>query len=94
MLALEHLHQNSIIYRDLKPENILLEADGNLKLTDFGICKQMTEDKIFEKVGTIHYMAPEIFKGNGYTFSADIWSFGILMYQLVGGEVPFISNTD
>ena len=80
LLALEYLHKEKIIFRDLKPENILLDLEGNLKLTDFGICKKMTNIKEYEIVGTLEYMAPEIFFESGYDLKVDIWSFGCLMY--------------
>lgn len=89
LLALEHLHSEGIIYRDLKPENILLDANGHIKLTDFGLCKE----SIFEGAqthtfcGTIEYMAPEILLRLGHDKSVDWWSFGALMFDMLTGSV-------
>ena len=91
---MEYLHSQKILYRDLKPENVLLDTDGNAKIADFGICIKLEEEKCYETIGTIQYMAPEIFKEKGYDFSVDIWAFGCLMYEMVAGVPPFVGNTD
>ncbi|XP_050314031.1 ribosomal protein S6 kinase 2 beta [Anthonomus grandis grandis] len=89
-LALHHLHSVGIIYRDLKPENILLGADGHIALTDFGLCKlPVAEGKTYSFCGTIEYMAPEVVNRNGHSFAADWWSFGVLMYEMLTGVLPF-----
>lgn len=88
ILMLEHLHERSIIYRDLKPENLMVDEEGYLKLIDFGTAKQI-DGKTFTVLGTPHYMAPEVILGKGYSFSADIWSLGIMSYEFVAGKVPF-----
>ena len=88
LLILEHLHQNSIIYRDLKPENLVVEPDGYLKLIDFGTAK-VVPFKTYSVIGTPHYMAPEVILGRGYRFSADVWSFGVMVYEMLCGKVPF-----
>ncbi|KAK2963245.1 putative Spindle assembly checkpoint kinase [Blattamonas nauphoetae] len=87
--ALQYLHEKGIIHRDLKPENILLGREGKLKLSDFG-CSAFTPQgtrKTF--CGTTEYIPPEMFQYKEYSFSADIWSFGILVYELVCGITPF-----
>ncbi|KAK2947365.1 putative Aurora kinase [Blattamonas nauphoetae] len=87
--ALQYLHEKHIIHRDLKPENILLGREGKLKLSDFG-CSALTPQgtrKTF--CGTTEYIPPEMFQYKEYSFSADIWSFGILVYELVCGRTPF-----
>ena len=88
LLILEHLHEREIIYRDLKPENIMVDFQGYLKLIDFGTAK-MIKNRTYTMIGTPHYMAPEIIKGTGYSFPADYWSVGVLLYEFVCGFVPF-----
>lgn len=79
-LALQHLHSKGIIYRDLKPENILMDEEGYLKLADFGMAKMLKyNEKAMSFCGTPEYLAPEIITGDGYDFTADWWSYGILM---------------
>ncbi|KAF2863833.1 kinase-like protein [Piedraia hortae CBS 480.64] len=92
VLALEHLHHNvRVIYRDLKPENCLLDADGHLLLTDFGLSKVALEgeETTHTIVGTIEYMAPEVFLNKGYDFAVDWWSLGAIGFDLMTGSPPF-----
>ncbi|KAM3964967.1 LOW QUALITY PROTEIN: ribosomal protein S6 kinase II [Aphomia sociella] len=93
-LALEHVHRLGIIYRDLKPENILLDADGHIALTDFGLSKlPPSSDKAYSFCGTVEYMAPEVVNRRGHTFAADWWSFGVLMFEMLTGNLPFHGST-
>ena len=90
VLALEHIHRNNIIYRDLKAENVLLSKQGHIKLTDFGLAKEIDDEsgaKTF--CGTAEYIAPEVIQGKEYGFKVDWWSLGILFYQMMFGDVPF-----
>lgn len=88
VLALEHLHKHGIIHRDLKPENILLDNEGHLVLTDFGMAKDNVKDSETSSFcGTLEYMPPEMIKGEHCGFAADWWSVGILLYEMMVGDV-------
>lgn len=93
-LAMNHLHGIGIIYRDLKPENILLDQNGHIALTDFGLSKQPLDgSKTYSFCGTVEYMAPEVVNRKGHHFAADWWSFGVLMYEMLTGNLPFHGAT-
>lgn len=93
LLTLEFLHSHNIIYRDLKPENIVLSMQylGHIKLVDFGFARQLTSSsqKCHTNCGTPQYIAPEIVRGAGHSKQADIWSFGVLVHEIVSGQTPF-----
>lgn len=90
-LALDHLHSLGIVYRDLKPENILLDSEGHVKLTDFGLSKESIFDdsKTYSFCGTVEYMAPEVVNRKGHSTAADWWSYGVLMFEMLTGSLPF-----
>ncbi|ORM41243.1 cAMP-dependent protein kinase catalytic subunit alpha [Babesia sp. Xinjiang] len=88
VLAFEYLHERQIAYRDLKPENIMLDEQGYIKLIDFG-CAKKIKGRAYTLIGTPHYMAPEVILGKGYGCLADVWSFGVCLYEFVCGPLPF-----
>ncbi|MBP7343596.1 MAG: Stk1 family PASTA domain-containing Ser/Thr kinase [Clostridia bacterium] len=94
--ALEHAHNNGIIHRDIKPQNILISKNGRIKVTDFGIAKAInaqtltTDNKAF---GSVHYISPEQAKGGFLSSSTDLYSTGIVMYEMATGKVPFDADT-
>lgn len=94
LLAIEYLHRLNIIYRDLKPENILLDADGHVKLTDFGLSKEGIQDNFSAKsmCGTPEYLAPEILNKSGHGKAVDWYSLGALMYEMLTGLPPFYTR--
>ncbi|KAH9281725.1 Ribosomal protein S6 kinase alpha-3 [Echinococcus granulosus] len=97
-VAIDHLHNLGIVYRDLKPENILLTEEGHIKLTDFGLSKEALYDgsdgsKSYSFCGTVEYMAPEIITRRGHGPAADWWSFGVLMYEMLTGTLPFHADS-
>ena len=87
--AIYFLHKNNLIHRDIKPENILLEDWKKVKLCDFGWCVEISSKQRSTYCGTTEYMAPEIINSNNYDKSIDIWSLGILLYELIHGFSPF-----
>ncbi|EZG50652.1 CGMP-dependent protein kinase [Gregarina niphandrodes] len=93
IVAMEYLHERNIAYRDLKPENVLLDNQGYSKLIDFGCAKKIKE-RTYTLVGTPHYMAPEVVLGKGYTLTADIWTFGIVLYEFICGPLPFGNDAE
>ena len=92
--ALVYLHSHGIVHRDLKPENVLITADGTLRLMDFGTAlldgaKRLTWRHFSESLGTPDYMSPEQIKGNRGDARSDIYAWGVLMYEVLTGRVPF-----
>ena len=87
--AVYYLHNNNIIHRDIKPENILIGDDNKIKLCDFGWAKELTLENRSTFCGTVEYMAPEIVGSENYDYGVDIWSLGILLYELLYGHSPF-----
>lgn len=90
------LHRKSVIHGDLKPKNIIIETGGGIKIIDFGIAHIASEsitEASTQNMGSAHYMAPELSKGSRQTVQSEIWSLGIILYQLVANERPFYGNT-
>lgn len=92
--ALDYANKTGVLHRDIKPANILLSADGNAKVSDFGAAFLVgSESTQVETVGTLHYMAPEQFKKAAPTIQTDIYSTGVMAYQLLTGRLPFESTS-
>ena len=90
VLVLEFLHEREgVAYRDLKPENILIDAEGHLKLVDFGFAKRIDGRETYTLCGTPEYLAPEVIRNTGHGTAVDWWAFGILVYEFLVGQPPF-----
>uniref|UniRef100_A0A8C7UX92 protein kinase C n=1 Tax=Oncorhynchus mykiss TaxID=8022 RepID=A0A8C7UX92_ONCMY len=91
LLGLEFLHQNKIVYRDLKLDNLLMDADGYVRIADFGLCKEGMGhgDRTSTFCGTPEFLAPEVLTDNNYTRCVDWWGLGVLIYEMLVGESPF-----
>lgn len=90
-LAIKHIHDKKILHRDLKSQNIFLTENGLIKLGDFGIakCLNFTLEKAQTIVGTPYYLSPEIVQNQPYNFKSDIWSLGVLLYEMMALKMPF-----
>lgn len=93
-LAIKHVHDRKIIHRDLKTPNIFLTKDNTIKVGDFGIAKVLahTREKAKTVVGTPYYLSPEIIEGKEYSTKTDIWSLGIILYEMCALSPPFKAN--
>lgn len=90
--AIAHAHQNHIIHRDIKPQNILIDHNGNVKITDFGIAMALSATSITQTnsvLGSVHYLSPEQARGGMANKKSDIYSLGIVMFELLTGRLPF-----
>ncbi len=90
--GIAHAHESYIIHRDIKPQNIMIEDDGRIKITDFGIAMALNATQLTQTnsvMGSVHYLPPEQASGKSATVKSDIYSLGIMMYELLTGNVPF-----
>ena len=94
--ALEAAHEHLIVHRDMKPQNVLIGGEGTLKITDFGIARTLTEEGLTmdgRVLGTTDYVSPEQALGQPVTVQSDLYSLGIVLYEMLTGEVPFSGET-
>ena len=94
--AMQHAHKNGIIHRDIKPQNILVHADGHIKVGDFGIARVAGSNTISSDdsvMGSVHYFSPEQAKGEAVTFSSDLYSVGVVLYEMLTAQPPFEGET-
>lgn len=91
--GMAYLHSRYVIHRDLKPSNVLLTRDHRAKIADFGMSVANTGQELTAETGTYRYMAPEVIRHESYSSNADVYSFGIVLWQLITREVPFATMT-
>ena len=94
--AVQHAHDKGIVHRDIKPQNIILLSTGNIKVTDFGIARfsrSETRTLTEQAIGSVHYIAPEQAKGEYTDEKADIYSLGVVLYEMLSGDVPFEADS-
>ena len=94
--ALEHAHSKGVIHRDIKPQNIILQKNGEIKVTDFGIAKLPNDSSLTtteKAIGTVYYISPEQASGKETSFSSDIYSVGVMLYEALTGRLPFVADS-
>lgn len=92
LMGVNYLHLKKVLHRDLKTENILIGEDGRIKIADFSISKTVTEYCNLDGMGTPNYLAPELFRREEYTELCDVWSIGVIFYEMCTLNYPFVAN--
>lgn len=95
LAALQHAHEKGIVHRDIKPQNIMLLEDGSIKVMDFGIARftqAETQTMTDKAIGSVHYIAPEQARGGHINDKADIYSVGVMLYEMLTGQLPFVAD--
>eukprot|EP00658_Telonema_sp_P-2_P060139 TRINITY_DN49142_c0_g1_i2.p1 TRINITY_DN49142_c0_g1~~TRINITY_DN49142_c0_g1_i2.p1 ORF type:complete len:195 (-),score=57.22 TRINITY_DN49142_c0_g1_i2:125-709(-) len=89
----EYLHARNIVHRDMKPQNILIGTNGTVKIADFGFARRTSESMVMTSIkGTPLYMAPEVVQEKPYNYTADLWSLGVILFELLVGKPPFYTD--
>src|SRR5699024_4309963 len=94
--AIAHAHANDLVHRDIKPQNVLLDTYNNVKVTDFGIAVALSATSLTQTnsiLGSVHYLSPEQARGGMATKKSDIYSLGIVLFELLTGRLPFSGQT-
>lgn len=91
-LALDYLHQKGIVHRDIKSSNVYLTQEGVVKLGDFGVSKVLQGSTTATQIGTPYYMSPEVCQNSPYDYKSDVWSLGVLLYEMCSLKFPFVAN--
>jgi len=91
--ALKYLHEKNYVHRDLKSSNVMMSISGEIKLIDFGLCKEFSDGPVIKMLGSPYWIPPEMINGEPHSYKADIWSFGVCLLELILSSPPFYEST-